>query len=156
MDIFFRKAKSDDIDRLMELYGKTIWEIERSIDSNLKSGFEKSQELKDIILNDIKDKNTIILVAEIDNKIVGYVNSSIILLKEAYIEKTAILNEIAVDEDYQKQGVGKLLLDKCIECLKKKKVGYIKLSLFMENSKANNFYLANGFHPYSVNYRRKI
>ena len=106
--------------------------------------------------NDINDKNTIILIAELEKNLIGYISVSIISLEDAYIEKIAVLHEIAVEEEYQELGIGKSLLDSCIKILKDAKVGYIKLSMFKENIKANNFYKKNGFQPYSVNYIKKI
>ena len=157
MDNFIiREAKLEDINSMMSLYGETIWKIEKSIDSNLKNGFESSNELQNLMSNDIHDENTIILVAESGNKIVGYISASIILLEDAYVEKTAILHEIATKDEYQKLGIGKLLLEECIILLKNRKVRYIKLSLFEKNKKAKNFYESNGFELYSMNYRKKI
>ena len=151
-----REAKVEDINDIMCLYGKTIWKIEQEFDNNLKKGFEQSKELYEIMTNDINDKNTIILIAELEKNLIGYISVSIISLEDAYIEKIAVLHEIAVEEEYQELGIGKSLLDSCIKILKEAKVGYIKLSMFKENIKANNFYKKNGFQPYSVNYIKKI
>ncbi len=151
-----RQAKVEDIKDLMCLYGKTIWKIEQKFDNNLKNGFEQSQELYEIMANDINDKNTVILVAELEKKVVGYISASIISLEDAYVEKVATLHEIAIEDEYQKLGIGKSLLDACIKLLKDCNVGYIKLSMIKENSKARNFYEENGFQSYSINYRKKI
>ena len=151
-----RQAKVEDIKDIMCLYGKAIWKSEQEFDNNLKNGFEQSKELYEIMANDINDQNTIILVAELDKKVVGYISASIISLEDAYVEKVATLHEIATEDEYQELGIGKSLLNSCIKLLKDCNVGYIKLSMFKENSKARNFYEKNGFQEYSINYRKKI
>ena len=113
-----REAKVEDINDIMCLYGKTIWKIEQEFDDNLKKGFEQSKELYEIMTNDINDKNTIILIAELEKNLIGYISVSIISLEDAYIEKIAVLHEIAVEEEYQELGIGKSLLDSCIKILK--------------------------------------
>ncbi len=155
-DLIIRQAKEEDIKDIMRLYGKTIWKVEQEFDNNLKNGFEQSKQLYEIMANDINDKSTVILVAELEKKVVGYISASIIPLDDAYIEKVATLHEIATEDKYQKLGIGKSLLNSCIKLLKDCNVGYIKLSTFKENSKARNFYEENGFQSYSINYRKKI
>ena len=155
-NIVIRKADIEDINDILDLYRKTIWETEIKIDNNLKENFGNSDELKEIIKNDIHDENTYLLVAQLDSEIIGYISASILLLEDAYVEKVANIHEIAIKNEYQNQGIGKLLLDECEKVLKSKNVRYIKLTAFKENNNAIKFYENNGFEEYSVNYRKKI
>lgn len=75
-------------------------------------------------------------VATIDNLVIGYIG------RYAYMGEAEILNFV-IDEAYQRQGIGKLLLnyvEEKIENLEK-----ITLEVRVSNQKAINFYLKNGF-----------
>jgi len=72
------------------------------------------------------DSRILSLVAEIDNKIIGHIFFSSVEI-EGYpeIENGMGLAPLAVLPEYQKQGIGKMLIDKGIDLLKKQSVPFI-------------------------------
>lgn len=66
-------------------------------------------------------------------------------------EKKAFISQICVSKDFTKRGIGKLLINKCIEECKEKKIALIQLSVYNDNKVAVEFYQRNGFYIYSQN-----
>ncbi len=75
------------------------------------------------------------LVAENEEKVVGYIISDV-------RENEGVIISIAVDPDFQRQGIGKRLIQKTIENLCTE---YIVLTVRVSNNKAQQFYENLGF-----------
>ncbi len=60
---------------------------------------------------------------------------------------TAYLSQIAVLPAVQKKGIGKKLLDRCIEVAKRDGMLSLKLEVYQKNDTAIHFYVINGFQP---------
>lgn len=80
------------------------------------------------------------LVAETDGEIVGFAVSRLI----TPVSEGEILN-IAVRQQFQKQGTGRLLLREVTDYLKSKQIRSVWLEVRKTNFTAQNFYLRNGF-----------
>lgn len=61
-------------------------------------------------------------------------------------DKIAFISQICVSENSTNRGIGRLLIDKCIEECKKKKFLLIQLSVYKQNESAINFYKKMGFY----------
>ena len=82
-------------------------------------------------------------VALIDDKIVGF----IIAIKEYYNEGAGfVIEELAIDSNYQKQGIGKKLMEKMESKAKNAKAKYIYLTT-SKNAPAFKFYKKMGYIP---------
>lgn len=127
-----RKAQIRDIDEIFEL-GKNV------------TAFTTSKEVvnfwpKPILKSVIKsDKNWIFVACE-KKKIIGFI---IVNYNEVF--KKALIENIFVNLQFRKLGVGKLLLDTVLEVLKKNNCKYI-CALTEINCPAVKFYLNNGFN----------
>lgn len=86
-------------------------------------------------------------VAKKENAIVGY------LVCQVVEEKEAELHNIAVAREYQRQGIGKTLLQKLIGDLKQKNVSEIFLMVRASNLPAQKLYESFGFKKISVRQR---
>lgn len=65
-------------------------------------------------------------------------------------ENCAMLMSIAVDPEYQGQGIGKLLVDAFLKEAKERGVGQVNLTTDkLDNDAVNAFYLKSGFRLYS-------
>lgn len=93
--------------------------------------------------NEIKKSNSAIFCAFFDKKIVGV----------ACIENQfgdGYLHNIAVADDYRRQGIAKKLMDKCCDFLQSKGVDKIFLEVRKSNSNAQNLYKKCGFDTVCV------
>lgn len=86
---------------------------------------------------ELKNPYAYFIVSEIENKIVGYISSTL----EEYGE---ILNFFVVSE-YRNQGIGKTLLNSVIEEAKKNKIKSLYLEVSEKNENAINLYKSFDF-----------
>jgi len=86
---------------------------------------------------ELKNEYAYFIVSEIENKIVGYISSTL----EEYGE---ILNFFVVSE-YRNQGIGKTLLNSVIEEAKKNKIKSLYLEVSEKNENAINLYKSFDF-----------
>ena len=89
----------------------------------------------------IKPSNALIIIAEINEKVIGYFFSHI------FIDEVHILN-IAIDIPFQHQGMGKQLLDKIMK--KYLKEADVFLEVKRTNFPAINLYLSFGFEEIDI------
>lgn len=141
MNVTIRKASTNDITNILELNKKCL--------PIYYSYFEY------LVL--MMSSTYLISVAEIDNKIIGYMVGEFHPLSEGVTEnvknehflfhdsnKNFHIMSIGVDDKVRNKGVGTLLITKLIDYIKGK---YDNITLFVhdENEKAIQFYIKNGF-----------
>ncbi len=115
----------------------------------------------------IANENSINLAAVTKSKFVGFIICRLTNLNktdnfETQICKNRKSNDdaipeaeifnIAVDENFQRERIGTLLIKKLIELCRKQMVGSVWLEVRFSNFKALNFY---GFHGFEIVYSRK-
>jgi len=131
------KAIHSDIPELIELLGR-LFEQELEFEPN--SDLQKKA-LSKIILD---PKIGIILVARQDEKILGMINL-LFTASTALGTKVAILEDMVVQPTSRGEGIGSQLIDYAIGEAKKEGCKRITLLTDIENTKAQSFYLKNGF-----------
>ncbi len=94
----------------------------------------------DDYLSEIDEQNSICLVAKIEKKIAGFMVTRLILA-ESYAE---LLN-IAVSEEFKRQKIGQILLNRTLENCQKSGLDSILLEVRMSNLTAIMFYKKNSF-----------
>lgn len=153
-NILIRKANIEDLSSIQKL-NNALFELEfENFDNTLKVGwpFEKDEkEYFEYMIN-----NEIVFVAQIEEKIVGYLTGSI--CKEvSYITETfAELDNMCIDDEYRRFGIGTLLMDEFKKYCKEKNIQNIKVTASAKNSRAIQFYMKNGFEDYNVTLKFKI
>lgn len=65
-------------------------------------------------------------------------------------KSTAFITMIIVEKNFQKVGVGKMLLDGAIQQLRQKKFESCQLKVLNYNQKAIDFYIRNGFKQIGI------
>jgi len=156
--MIIRKAKKSDIEDILILADQLI-KAEAPLDKtkNLKEDSYLSEIYREKELEYITSKKKIFLVAENDEKVVGYVNGYIVENSEIYYKETvAYLDCLCVDKTVRKQGIGKKLIDEFSNTVKEKGAKYVKLNAFENNIPAVNLYKKEGFEEYSIYYMKKI
>ncbi|WP_125770367.1 ribosomal protein S18-alanine N-acetyltransferase [Companilactobacillus furfuricola] len=124
-ELLLRKAQSSDVDDFMtiqeQIYGTPVpWS-------------------KDIVVNEIKNRNALYLVLVKDEKVVAFIGLAMNMGKESHITNLAILPK------YQKFGLGHLLLNQVIDYSKKYDYNRMSLEVDITNKSAINLYEAFGF-----------
>ena len=91
----------------------------------------------------IENKKDIILVAYINNNIIGYIHGSEYEL--LYSDSLINILGFVVKESYRKNGAGTALIDKLEEIAIEKKYSGIRLVSGMDREDAHRFYERNGY-----------
>ena len=85
------------------------------------------------------DPFTAVVIAEIKNRIVGFIT-----FKHGYEEITTI-GLVAIDKNYQRLGIGKSIMNECIHLCYKQKKTRISVATQLNNQPAIKFYEKFGF-----------
>ena len=109
---------------------------EKAIAELEKECFSKPWSEKAIL--DARENNTIFLVAQQEEKIIGYAGLQIIL-DEGYI------TNVAVTKEHRCKGVAKALMEKLIEMAEEKNLAFVTLEVRESNLAAINLYKKFGF-----------
>ncbi|MBE5736257.1 MAG: GNAT family N-acetyltransferase [Clostridiales bacterium] len=137
-----RKAELKDLSRIQELNNE-LFELEiANFDKYLIKDWPLSNEGKTYFENAIKE--SFVAVAEIDNKIVGY------LLGEEtdipyYNFKIAELCNMCIDGNYRKQGIGNALYKEFESYFRMKGISHFVVTASFKNESAKAFYKKMGF-----------
>ena len=137
-----RKALIKDLQRIQELNNK-LFDLELAkFDSHLIKNWPLSDEgaiyFKNAILN------SFVIVAEIDNKVVGYLlgeESSI----PYYDFKIAELCNMCIDENYRGRGIGNALYQEFENYFKERGITRFIVTASFKNENAKAFYRKMGF-----------
>ena len=159
-----RKANSKDIDQIYQLFLEMIKSEDfsaKKVDKCLLNNRKKRQDFissaKKELLKEFKEKNSIYLITEINNKIVGYVRGFIIENKDPFFNsiKIGYLNALVVLKKYNGKGIGSLLYKEIENYFKKNKCKQIHLEVF-ENNPAITIYKKWGYKSYIKKMVKKI
>ena len=91
----------------------------------------------------LADKDHAAFVACMDSQVVGWIH----VLKAIRIESKPFIEigGLVIDENYRKQGIGKLLVYKAREWTKEKHIDKLRVRCNRKRAEAHEFYLALGF-----------
>ena len=149
-----RKANINDLNSIQVL-NNNLFDLEfNNFDDTLKQGWPFEKEGKEYF--EYMIKNEIVFVAEIKEKIVGYLAGSICEQISYITETFAELDNMYIDEEYRRFGIGTLLINDFKKYCIEKKVQNIKVTALAKNSRAIQFYIKNGFEDYNVTLKYKI
>ena len=133
-----RPANEKDVDNIVNLafeFENYLDELESTPDSERIS----KDVLKDVLLQGFSDPKHIVLVAEEEDKLIGF---SDLWVYPEFIHggHSAYLNNLFVTEKYQRKGIGSELLRETIESAKQREAVALHISVLPENIIALSFY----------------
>lgn len=155
-EIIIRTAKTNDFKGIHKL----IMQIHK-LHVNARNDIYKDVDpiSADEFKNGLLNNNNIYLVAELKNKIVGICFSHIKEVSNNKIMKDRRIlhiEDICVDENYQKRGIGKKLYSQIVELAKEKKIDNIELMVWGFNKKAIKFYENLGMSVKNLRFEQKV
>ncbi len=141
MNVEIRKAKEKDYKTVFSLDEKFVLYHSRFKVWKLFEPSDKVRKVwKKLFMGFIKKRNKLALIAEEDNKIIGFLLGKINKRRGFKIEKTAHIEKIFVDENYRNKGVATKLKNEFIKWAKKKGAKALTLYVAVENKKALKLY----------------
>jgi len=137
-----RKAELKDLQRIQELNNQ-LFELElANFDKYLIKDWPLSKEGKEYFENAIKD--SFVIVAEIDNKVVGYLLGEVSDIPY-YDFKIAELCNMCIDSNYRKQGIGNALYKEFERTFREQGITHFTVTASFKNENAKSFYKKMGF-----------
>jgi ribosomal protein S18 acetylase RimI-like enzyme len=122
-----RKFKKQDIDRCLDIECSEERSDNREI---VKSNF----------LRELNDDRSLVLVAEINNEVAGFIDGRIDAWNNSFY-----IEQLFIDRGQRGKGCGSKLISEVIKTAKKLKLRIIFVDLPPQNKNAMRFYLKNGF-----------
>jgi len=158
MEISVRKATADDYNSLCKLFD----EIDALHRDHLPHLFQKpggAAREQDYYLGLIADENVALLVAEADEKLVGFGHT---IVRDTPVfpvfvpRRYAIVDGIVVKSGFQNHGIGRILMDKMQEWATAKGAASIELNVYEFNKTAISFYERLGYQTLSRKMSKEI
>ena len=109
--------------------------------------FTLEQEIE-FIRNSMGDENGRFLVGEIDGRIVANCSVGVVTNNKRFLHRAAM--GIAIIKDYWSMGIGKILMQECIEWCKEKGIEQLELEVVTQNNRALSLYKNLGFQIYGT------
>lgn len=155
MNIKITKATPEDMAGIIEMI-KQICDYHCSFDKYYKP-FAKYSNLEKEVLGSLKDKNTIVLLAKVDKKIIGYCVGGV-GNAPSYAQKIKIgyIYTVIINDEHRGKGVGKKILDELMKWFKNKKIKNIELEVDARNKLGIDFWKNNNFFIYRLKMRRDL
>ena len=141
--INIRQARIDEVEKLQFLDSEVfIHDVE--FDPDLDMNWAKGEKGKEFFTKVLNNPESYCLIAEDNDKAIGYLVAS---SKETSYRKSrcAELQNMGVSPDYRSQGIGSILVQKCLEWAKTKGYQKMYVSAYFGNKDAIKFYKKNGF-----------
>lgn len=153
-NVIIRRATIEDLKTIQTL-NNNLFELEKeNYDSTLVKDWPLSEEGKEYFSDLIN--NHYVIVAILDNVIVGYLAGSI-EEKGSYVEaQYGEINNMLVSDEYRGYGIGKSLINSFKEYCKSNNISNIKVVASYKNKNAIEFYRKNGFEEFDVTLTVKI
>jgi ribosomal protein S18 acetylase RimI-like enzyme len=140
--MIIRKAKKEDIEDIISLEKESL-KYHEKFDKCFHTVSKKSLEIqKKYLTKDMRKPSRLILVAEIDKKVVGFIFGYIIKMDKHKIGK---VQEIIVTAKYRKVGIGRKLMKKLLNFFRKNGCAIAETVTFVGNTPGEKFYESAGF-----------
>lgn len=154
--IIIRKAKKEDFSEIHNL----VMQVHKIHFQQRSDIYKDVNPLKqeEFIENLSKDSN-IYLVAELENKVIGICFAQIKEISHNYImkdRKILHIENICVDENIRKNGIGKKLYEKTRKIAKEMNIDSIELMVWGFNQNAIEFYKSLGMNVKNLKFEQRI
>ncbi|MFC1690780.1 GNAT family N-acetyltransferase [Nanoarchaeota archaeon] len=134
--IKIRKARLKDIPSMFPLWLDLMKQHEKIDHFHYELGKGSKEIFKKWIRSNIYSKNALYLVAEDNNKIVGYIGGRIEKRPLCFkIKENGYVLAAVVSRKYQNKGIGKKLTNEMLAWFKTKKVKFVELHANSKNKK---------------------
>ena len=156
VNLVLRKATLEDLQAVMTFnYRLFKFEIEKGLDNYIED-WSLKEKGKQYFQEQIK--NQFVVLAEIEGKAVGYLSGSIYQDETySYYEgKTAELNDMFIEQEFRKYGIGSKLIASFENWCKQNDAKRILVAATIGNDNAISFYKKNGFGQLNIILRKEI
>lgn len=155
MDIEIRRAKSNDLPQMVELW-KQLMGFHQELDSTYKLLPDAVERWTKYIESKFDDDEWRVLVAERKGRIVGYTAAAVQEYPPVFESpQHGFLQEVAVLCEFRRQGIGRSLVDAAVEWLGSQGVPETTVRIDERNPASKALFAGAGFEPF-VAVKRKV
>jgi ribosomal-protein-alanine N-acetyltransferase len=144
MDILYREFLQEDLPRIKVITIEAFdgVSIDRNIDTLLgPAGAQNWQQRKAKHLDaDLERDEAMILVAEVDQLVIGYIST--------WIDRAAqqgFIPNLAVDHAWRGKGIGRSLIQRCLAYFRQQRVAQVRIETLDQNEVGQRLYPSLGF-----------
>lgn len=155
--ITIRPTKSSNWQILQDLNHQSM-SANVKYDTLINPNWEYTDFGKEYFQKRCSDKTYFTVIAELNNKPIGYLNG-----KEEFLgyrvgdgQRVGVIENIGVIPQYQSQGVGQKLIEEFRTWCKKQGITQIYVNSFIKNQPATDFYTKLGFKPLDIAFEKKV
>ena len=151
-----KKAKIENLNEIVELSSSSaIFHEKLNSYNSLDNKFNDI--LRSSLEKNINSSDDLILIAEEDNEVLGYLLASKIDRPEMFdIKNVGLIIDVFIKENNRKKGIGELLVKESFNWFKKENIKIIEISITPENKSALKFWDNLNFKDFSINKYKKI
>lgn len=143
MKIIIRPYQTEDTKAILDIINHNILHSTALYDYKIRS-----YEQQKIILEEKISKNFPVIVASVNDQVVGFGMYSEFRFREAY--KFTVEHSVYVNENFHEQGIGKLLLQELITLARKQKLHTMIAVIDSENQASVEFHEKFGFKTVGI------
>ena len=146
------KATLNDIEKLQNIGRQTFYETfaEVNLEENMAKYLEKSFATEKLP-SELKNESSYFYLAEIDEKIIGYLKLNIGEAQTEKQEKNALeVERIYVAKEFHGKNIGQELYAQALKTAKELNASYMWLGVWEKNFRAVSFYTKNSFTQFGT------
>jgi GNAT superfamily N-acetyltransferase len=154
--MLIRKAKLKDLHQVSK-HAVSMLKYHHTLDPYFAPAKNVQEVYQKFFKKCIYSKNKLLLVAEENNKIVGYALGALGLRAPVFqIRKVGLINDVFVEKDFRKLGLAKQFLLELNKWFKSKKLKHVELTVHSENEIGKKAWAKSGFKGYMIKERTEI
>ncbi len=150
--IIIRKAEPRDLTAIVEM-ARAMADYHHSLDAYYKTS-ASYKNLEEDLAEEFEDKDSALLIAEEDRKIIGYFRG-MIEPAPMYLapKKIGVVYDLFIKPEYRGKGVGKKIFQAALGWFQDRNVKNIELNVDARNEPGKNFWKQHGFSEYKIRMR---
>lgn len=145
-----RHARADDVDALVELWLE-LTDFHVALDSYYTRKPDATELMRDHFAKKIEVENAVVIIAEIDGKVVGYLMAEPSTRPPVFQGNSALtISDTCVKSDHRRLGIGKAMVDELISIARNQNIDRVEVGYSARNDVSIAFWEKIGFKPFSV------
>ena len=150
MELLVRNAVESDARALRDIMQRTHAETDYLLSYPDEQSVDEEQEARSLAETERSD-NEVELVAVVDGKIVGSAGVTAVGSRRKVVHRARF--GISVLQEYWGMGIGRVIMDACIDCARRAGYTQLELEVVADNERALSLYRRAGFEEYGRNPR---
>jgi GNAT superfamily N-acetyltransferase len=146
-NLTIRKAASSDVEKIVELGLLLQQHAEKSNPFIWRITEEGKSLLKQKVESDLTASNVVVLLAEVDGEVIGYVRGEVSSRSDHTPRTVGQVSRMYVLKQFRRKGVGRGLIEELCSFFDSNKVEDLTVRYVIGNKKAESFWEKLGFEP---------